>query len=37
MFKPVYWLEGDEEYFIDKVIDYAEHHNLKPEEASYNL
>jgi DNA polymerase-3 subunit delta len=37
LFKPVYWLEGDEEYFIDKVIDYAEHHILQPEEASFNL
>lgn len=36
-FKPVYWLEGDEEYFIDKVIDYAEHHILNESEASFNL
>ena len=20
-FKPVYWLEGEEDYFIDKVVD----------------
>lgn len=24
-FKPVYWLEGDEPYFIDEVVNYAEH------------
>lgn len=36
-FKPVYWLEGDEEYFIDKVVDYAEHHILNESEASFNL
>jgi DNA polymerase III subunit delta len=37
VFKPVYWLEGDEEYFIDKAVDYAEHHILKESEASFNL
>lgn len=37
VFKPVYWLEGDEEYFIDKVVDYAEHHILNESEASFNL
>jgi DNA polymerase III subunit delta len=37
VFKPVYWLEGDEEYFIDKAIDYAEHHILSESEASFNL
>ena len=36
-FKPVYWLEGEEEYFIDKVIDFAEHHILNESEASFNL
>jgi DNA polymerase-3 subunit delta len=36
-FKPVYWLEGEEEYFIDKVVDYAEHHILTESEASFNL
>jgi len=37
VFKPVYWLEGEEEYFIDKVVDYAEHHLLPENEASFNL
>lgn len=36
VFKPVYWLEGDEEYFIDQVISFAEHNILSPEEASFN-
>lgn len=37
IFKPLYWLEGEEEYFIDKVVDYAEHKILKETEASFNL
>jgi DNA polymerase-3 subunit delta len=37
VFKPVYWLEGDEEYFIDKAVSYAEHHILSENEASFNL
>ncbi len=36
-FKPVYWLEGEEEYFIDKAVDYAEHSILSESEASFNL
>ncbi len=36
-FKPLYWLEGEEEYFIDKVVEYAEHHILSESEASFNL
>ena len=36
-FKPVYWLEGEEEYFIDKAIDFAERHILNETEASFNL
>ncbi|HOZ70112.1 MAG TPA: DNA polymerase III subunit delta [Chitinophagaceae bacterium] len=36
-FRPIYWLEGDEEYFIDKAVDYAEHHILSESEASFNL
>ena len=36
-FKPLYWLEGEEEYFIDKVMDYAEHFILTESEASFNL
>jgi len=36
-FKSVYWLEGEEEYYIDQVIDYAEHHLLPEAEAEFNL
>jgi DNA polymerase III subunit delta len=37
VFKPVYWLEGEEEYFINEVMDFAEHHLLTEEERSFNL
>ncbi len=36
-FKPLYWLEGEEEYYIDKAIQYAEHGILPESEASFNL
>ncbi len=36
-FKPVYWLEGEEPYFIDQVVNYAEHQILDPSEAGFNL
>ncbi len=36
-FKPLYWLEGEEDYFIDKVVDYAEHQILNENESSFNL
>jgi len=35
--KPVYWLEGDEEFFIDQIMDYAEKYILNESEASFNL
>lgn len=35
--KPVYWLEGDEEFFIDQIINYAENYILNESEASFNL
>jgi len=37
VYKPLYWLEGDEEYFIDKVMDYAEHNILTESETGFNL
>lgn len=37
VFKPLYWLEGEEEYFIDKAVEYAEHHILNESEAAFNL
>src|SRR5688572_5892776 len=36
-FKPIYWLEGEEEYYIDKLVEYAENNILKSEEAAFNL
>ncbi|MBX9893530.1 MAG: DNA polymerase III subunit delta [Chitinophagaceae bacterium] len=36
-FKPIYWLEGDEPYFIDMLVDYAEHNILPESEAGFNL
>jgi DNA polymerase-3 subunit delta len=37
IYKPVYWIEGEEDFFIDKVMDFAEHHILTESEASFNL
>lgn len=37
VFRPFYWLEGEEEYFIDKVMDYAEHNILSETETGFNL
>lgn len=36
-FRPVYWLEGEEDYYIDMVIDHAEHRILNEAEAGFNL
>jgi DNA polymerase-3 subunit delta len=36
-FKPIYWLEGDEPFFIDQVVHYAEHKILPASEVSFNL
>ncbi len=36
-YQPVYWLEGEEEYFIDQVINYAEHKILSESETGFNL
>jgi len=35
-FEPVYWLEGEEPYYIDQLIEYAEHHIIPEEEAAFN-
>ena len=37
LFRPIYWLEGEEDYFIDQVMDYAEHYILKETESAFNL
>lgn len=36
-FKPIYWLEGEESFYIDKIMEYAEHHLLTEAEAGFNL
>ncbi len=36
-YKPVYWLEGEEPYFIDQLVDHAEKNILTESEASFNL
>src|SRR5215469_9497425 len=36
-FRPVYWLEGEEEYYIDLLVNYAEHKILSEAEAGFNL
>jgi DNA polymerase III subunit delta len=35
--KPVYWLEGEEDFFIDQVVTYAENQLLSESEAEFNL
>src|ERR1700733_5779662 len=37
IFKPIYWLEGEEPFFIDQVVAHAEHHILNEAEAGFNL
>ena len=37
VFRPVYWLEGEEDFFIDQVVDFAEHRILSVADASFNL
>ena len=36
MFVPVYYLMGDEPYYIDKIADYIAEHALQPEERDFN-
>ena len=35
-FQPVYFLMGDEAYYIDKIADYIAEHVLQPEERDFN-
>lgn len=37
IFKPIYWLEGDEPFYIDRIVNYAENHILPQSEADFNL
>ncbi|MGB5008444.1 MAG: DNA polymerase III subunit delta [Ferruginibacter sp.] len=36
-FKNIYWLEGEEDYYIDLVMDHAEHRILNEAESGFNL
>jgi DNA polymerase-3 subunit delta len=36
-FRPVYWLEGEEDFYIDQLVQYAEHSILSESEAGFNL
>ena len=35
-FKTIYWLEGEEDYFIDEVMEYAEKKILSARDAEFN-
>lgn len=35
-YEPVYYLMGDESYYIDKISDYIAEHALQPEERDFN-
>lgn len=35
-FRPVYYLHGEESYYIDKISDYIAEHALQPEERDFN-
>ena len=35
-YKPVYYLHGEESYYIDKIADYIAEHALAPEERDFN-
>ncbi|MFN5335400.1 MAG: DNA polymerase III subunit delta [Bacteroidota bacterium] len=36
-YHPVYWLEGEEAYYIDQLTDYAQKNILSPEQFDFNL
>ena len=36
-FKSIYWLEGEEDYYIDLLMNYAEHQILDEAAAGFNL
>jgi DNA polymerase-3 subunit delta len=35
-YAPVYFLQGEEPFYIDKIADYIEHHALPEEQKSFN-
>ena len=36
-YKPVYLLHGEEDFFIDQIVEYAESKLISESEASFNL
>ncbi len=36
-FKPVYWFDGEEDFYIDQLVTAAEKEILTPDEAGFNL
>lgn len=36
-FKPVYWFQGEEDYYIDRLLQFAERNILSEAEAEFNL
>ena len=36
-FDSIYWLEGGESYYIDRLVGYAEKNILSIDEVSFNL
>lgn len=36
-FRPLYWFDGEEDYYIDMLMNYAEHQLLSEAEAEFNL
>jgi DNA polymerase-3 subunit delta len=37
VYKPLYWLEGEEEFYIDEIMEYAEKKILSAADAEFNL
>ena len=35
-FAPIYFLQGEEPYFIDKITDFIENNALAPQDRSFN-
>ena len=37
VYKPLYWLEGEEEFYIDEIMEYAEKKILSAADTEFNL
>jgi len=35
-YRPVYWLEGEESYYVDQLVDFAENNIIPEEETAFN-